>query len=507
MLEDSAAWLTCDLPGALWQASGSDLTGLIGRLDALQAATSAAMVAVAAEAERRGEVAASPHASTSAWVHAHAPGVLKAGAGSIAKAAALTADPGRAPIREAVLSGRISPRVAVAVAREFDRMADRLVPGVEDAVYEGLIQMGQWEGVKGVRQVRPALLARHGLGEELDRDQERAASKAHLSAPVRAEDGLFEYRMVLDPEAMAALEAALEPLSAPAPQPCPGSEPGGDPDGNGWLGGPGTVRDTRPVGRRRAEALIELIRRAVESGQGVPAGVKSALLVTMDLDALQSRTHAATVYTGTGTGAGGCTGTGSGAPTGAGAGAGMVAGSLATGEHLAPETVRKIACDARVIPTVLGSDGVPLEMGRAARLFTPAQVNALYLRDGGCTFPGCDRPARWCHAHHLHHWLDGGPTDLDNATLLCQRHHTIAHRDQVIGYVDGANVRWDTTPGSYTHWLTGWRQRQGERVTQTGSREREGPPGSGPPGGGSPGGGSGPPREGCDPPTPRRHAI
>ena len=492
MLEDSAAWLTCDLPGALWQASGSDLTVLMGRLDALQGATSAAMVAVAAEAERRGEVAASQHASTSAWVHAHAPGVLKAGAGSIAKAAALTADPGRAPIKAAVLSGRISPRVAVSVAREFDRLADRLVPGVEDAVYEGLIQMGQWEGVKGVRQVRPALLARHGLGEELDRDQERAASKAHLSAPVRAEDGLFEYRMVLDPEAMAALEAALEPLSAPAPQPCPGSEPGGgsgdgpggDPDKNGWLGGPGTVRDTRPVGRRRAEALIELVRRAVESGDRVPAGVKSALLVTMDLDALHARLHP-TNTTGPGAGFGSCTETGS----CSGTGAGMTLGSLATGEHLAPETVRKIACDARVIPAVLGSDGVPLELGRAARLFTPAQVNALYLRDGGCTFPGCDRPARWCHAHHLHHWLDGGPTDLDNATLLCQRHHTIAHRDQIIGYVDGPTVRWDTTPGSYTHWLTRWGQQQREAARQAprdGPREREGPReqprGHGPPG-------------------------
>jgi hypothetical protein len=54
-------------------------------------------------------------------------------------------------------------------------------------------------------------------------------------------------------------------------------------------------------------------------------------------------------------------------------------------------------------------------------------VRALVARDGGCAFPGCDRKPRWCDAHHLKHWEDDGPTDLDNGCLLCRRHHTLVH--------------------------------------------------------------------------------
>ncbi len=71
-------------------------------------------------------------------------------------------------------------------------------------------------------------------------------------------------------------------------------------------------------------------------------------------------------------------------------------------------------------------------------MFTSAQLKALWLRDKHCTFPGCEAPAHWTDAHHLTHWLDGGPTNLNNAALLCGRHHTIVHRDQLAGsVVDG----------------------------------------------------------------------
>ena len=101
------------------------------------------------------------------------------------------------------------------------------------------------------------------------------------------------------------------------------------------------------------------------------------------------------------------------------------------GALLGPETVRKLACDAAVIPAVLDADGQVLDLGRTRRLFTPAQVQALWLRDRHCTFPGCQTPASWCDAHHVTHWVDGGPTDLTNAALLCGRHHTIVHRDRL----------------------------------------------------------------------------
>jgi HNH endonuclease len=68
-----------------------------------------------------------------------------------------------------------------------------------------------------------------------------------------------------------------------------------------------------------------------------------------------------------------------------------------------------------------------LEVGRATRVVSPAQRTALAVRDGGCVFPGCDRPPAWCDAHHLRHWLHGGTTDLANLVLLCRAHHRAVH--------------------------------------------------------------------------------
>jgi hypothetical protein len=81
-----------------------------------------------------------------------------------------------------------------------------------------------------------------------------------------------------------------------------------------------------------------------------------------------------------------------------------------------------------LLPPVLGGAFTqPLEVGRASRVVTPAQRTALAVRDGGCVFAGCDRPLAWCEAHHLVHWLDGGPTDLANLALLCRAHHRAVH--------------------------------------------------------------------------------
>jgi hypothetical protein len=68
-----------------------------------------------------------------------------------------------------------------------------------------------------------------------------------------------------------------------------------------------------------------------------------------------------------------------------------------------------------------------LDVGRKHRFVTPGQRRALYLRDRGCTFPGCHHTPQRCDAHHLTSWIDGGPTDLPNLTLLCGRHHRLIH--------------------------------------------------------------------------------
>ncbi|GFJ94473.1 hypothetical protein Prum_081150 [Phytohabitans rumicis] len=88
-------------------------------------------------------------------------------------------------------------------------------------------------------------------------------------------------------------------------------------------------------------------------------------------------------------------------------------GTLDTGGRLSPEQVRRMACDAQLIPAVLGGDGQVLDLGRTRRLINGSLRRALEVRDRGCAFPGCDRPPRWSHGHHIRAWADGGPTTLD----------------------------------------------------------------------------------------------
>ncbi len=85
---------------------------------------------------------------------------------------------------------------------------------------------------------------------------------------------------------------------------------------------------------------------------------------------------------------------------------------------------RMLACDAKIIPAILGSESEPLDLGRATRTVTPAQRRALNLRDHGCAFPGCHRRPKHCEAHHIQPWSQHGDTDLHN---LCRYHHMVIH--------------------------------------------------------------------------------
>jgi Domain of unknown function (DUF222)/HNH endonuclease len=312
-------------------------------------------------------------------------------------------------VKSAVLSGELPVSSAAVVVSEADKLRPLLVEEAEPTVLEGLIEMAVKHGPRGCRMLRPRILAEYGRDGELQREQDAAKRFVSLSQPRVDEMGLSEYRLTLDPEGRAALEAALGPLSAPKPL-----------DGE---------RDLRSSDRRRGEALVQLVRRAVATADMGPRNTKSQLFVTVDLETLRN----------------GLTG------------AGETLGGADAGELLAPETVRRLACDALIIPTVLGSAGEVLDLGQQVRLFTAAQTRRLWLRDRQCTYPGCDMPGQWCDAHHLIHWADGGPSDLANAALLCERHHTIVHARRYAGLVveddTGSRVEWELTLGSYDRLL------------------------------------------------------
>jgi hypothetical protein len=93
------------------------------------------------------------------------------------------------------------------------------------------------------------------------------------------------------------------------------------------------------------------------------------------------------------------------------------------GQLMSIDSLLRMAADANVIPVLCDYTGGVLAYGRTRRLASAGQRAALAARDGGCCFPGCDRPAAWCEVHHITAWIDGGNTDLDNMCLLCRFHH------------------------------------------------------------------------------------
>lgn len=116
------------------------------------------------------------------------------------------------------------------------------------------------------------------------------------------------------------------------------------------------------------------------------------------------------------------------------------------GKQLTRDDLLRMTCDGRVQPAVDDSGGFTLGIGRVSRQVPAWLRRLLDDRDGGCRFPGCQR-TRWLHAHHLVHWANGGPTNLDNLVLLCGFHHRLIHRQgwEIVG-----------NPGSDLTWLNQW---------------------------------------------------
>lgn len=186
--------------------------------------------------------------------------------------------------------------------------------------------------------------------------------------------------------------------------------------------------DDIPESRSRAQLLLDGLIGACQvalATDTLPAtgGHRPQILVTIDYQTLLNGIDDATTSTGTST----RTGTypylapphDSITTTGA---------SFSFAGPINARTARKIACDAAIIPVVLGSNGEILDLGRTQRLFTPKQRKALLARDKGCTFPGCHMPGHWTEAHHIQPWSHGGTTNTDNGVLLCSHHHHLIHQ-------------------------------------------------------------------------------
>ncbi|WP_163161481.1 HNH endonuclease signature motif containing protein [Arthrobacter sp. Alg241-R88] len=200
----------------------------------------------------------------------------------------------------------------------------------------------------------------------------------------------------------------------------PGNGAGTDQDS--WRDGDVDLdRRTRP--QKQLEGIIGAVKTALATNT-LPAtgGNRPQIIATINYqDLLPHHTRPSGTAPGTGT------------------------GNFAFTGPVAAATIRKIACDADIIPALLGTHGEILDLGRKTRLFTPAQRQALNARDQGCTFPNCTVPAPWCEAHHITYWSRGGPTSTDNGALLCSGHHHLIHKEQwTITIIN--NTPWYTPP-------------------------------------------------------------
>ncbi|MGB6277174.1 MAG: DUF222 domain-containing protein [Rhodococcus sp. (in: high G+C Gram-positive bacteria)] len=115
---------------------------------------------------------------------------------------------------------------------------------------------------------------------------------------------------------------------------------------------------------------------------------------------------------------------------------------------LSRNTSRQLACDCVLTAIVMDEHGNPLNLARTARTVTAKQRKALTARDHGCAFPGCGKPAAWTEGHHIWHWADGGPTDMNNLVLLCGFHHRLIHHSDWEVFIGTDNHPWFIPPAT-----------------------------------------------------------
>ncbi|MGA4727612.1 DUF222 domain-containing protein [Micromonospora taraxaci] len=364
---------------AAWPLPEHELVAALDAAHRLQQRLAAVTLTLVREIDGRGTARAQGASTTTVWLRERLRMTVPAARRLVDLATAL--DTGNPQIRQALADGVINLDQARVIADTATTVQSTADTETADKAVGVLVEWaGQFDptllrrmSTRILDHVAPDL-ADAAAAAALAAEDARATRDRHLTISEQT-DGRLRLTGTLDAETAALLRAAIDPLSAPT-----------GPD------------DTRCPGQRRHDALTDVCRLALRTGE-LPdnGGDPAQIVVTTGYDTLTRQLNA---------------------------------GALDIGLQLTPDTVRRLACDATILPAVLGSAGQVLDVGRQRRLITGPLRRALVLRDGGCAFPGCDRPPRWCAAHHIHHWADGGPTNLTNAVLLCGHHHRHIHHTE-----------------------------------------------------------------------------
>ncbi|WP_275100636.1 HNH endonuclease signature motif containing protein [Serinicoccus chungangensis] len=410
-----------------------ELGEVLGALDGVAARTNALLVAVVREGLARGLHQEAGFSDVD-WVRGVCPGLASRTAVEIAMVARAAQQRVHAPLADAVQGGAVSVHRAAQVLRALTRIR----PALGEAEYVQATELltvaaGRAEfDEKDLARITSKLVATClSEKEQIARAQARHELRdVHESSLADGSLRRFVVTVGSDADYEAIRAVLMSPLAAPVRR--EDGAQGGDTGRHGVPGrgigsdarqadavqaggiGDGGLSvaelDLRTAGQRRYDAFMTVFRRGVAGTQGQPTTPKAQVMVTIGLQELR----------------------------GALGGAGHTMHDGAIPAH----QVRQLACEADIIPAVLGETGQILDLGRAKRLVTPGQRRALAHRDGGCTFPGCHVPATWCDAHHVVHWAQGGRSDLGNYALLCPRHHTWVHQHDTTADVDATGVRW-----------------------------------------------------------------
>ncbi|MFC6705435.1 HNH endonuclease signature motif containing protein [Flexivirga alba] len=458
----AAAQVIDEVPGAVHQLGDDQEAELMSILLRLQGRSSQVGAIVAADAVDRGAVTRSDAATTGQWISGRLSGETRLEPKTV-RAMASVADACQhrknTVIGRALLKGSCSVESARTALLQADKVGPVIPTAERDEVLSWFLQIDPALGCDGLTRLTRAIIDRFAP-EKLSKDDEKLEGTESLSWSTTA-TGMTRLVAELSPANAAILKKAINAKSAPRPaKPAAAADKtdkanaGDETDGPG-KGGRGArderlevpagrshgsgaafglhlddddveaaesstssepVRDERSPGKRRADALMDLVgagaRAAVGAGDGTQASAATVLL-TMGLQDLLAG-HGATT---------------------------------STGDVLDAGAARRFACTADLIPVVLGGPSQPLDVGRRERLATKAIRVAVILRDGGCSFPNCDRPPGFCEIHHVTPWWAGGETSLTSSAMLCGRHHQTVHRQGYTAEVRPDRVVWDLTPG------------------------------------------------------------
>jgi hypothetical protein len=329
------------------------------------------------------------------WLAHHTRGRFAEARADLALATAL--DRERPALAAAMREGAVTLAQAHVIHRALTALPDVVDPHTTSRAEEHLVDRAEEFGPKELGRIGRRILevvapdvAEAAEGARLADLEANAARKTRLTLR-RLGDGTTRISGRLSDAAATRLATYLESYDNPRGA---GAKQSGD----------AVARLAYP--RRMGEAFTRFLEAADPSRLPLHGGDATTVVVTVPLASLQDDLAAADLI-----------------------GGGLVPGDDLSGDHLSAAQARRLACTARILPAVLGGDGLPLDLGRARRLFSPAQRKALLVRDGTCRAERCDVPGSWCDAHHLDPWRAGGSTDLDNGVLLCSHHHHRIHDD------------------------------------------------------------------------------